>query len=53
MNGFIAAALATLEQVHRSPVTQSRQVTTAFVGFAVMIGLPAFLVYWARKRFMP
>jgi hypothetical protein len=53
MHSLITAALAALEQVRRSPLTQTRQLTTAFVGLVVMIALPAVLVYWARKRFRP
>jgi len=30
-----------------------RQVMSAIVGLALMIVLPAILVYWARKRWRP
>lgn len=53
VNTLLAAATATLEQVRTNPVTQTRQVITAFVGLGVMIALPTALFYWARKRFRP
>jgi hypothetical protein len=53
VNELIAAAAATLEQLRKSPVSQVRQLTTAFVGLAVIVTLPAILVYWARKRWRP
>ena len=53
VNTLTAAAIAILEQVRRNPVSQTRQVISAFVGLGAIIAVPAVLVYWARKRFRP
>ena len=53
VNTLIAAAIATLEQMRSNPVTQTRQLISAFVGLGVIVAVPAVLVYWARKRFRP
>jgi hypothetical protein len=53
VNTLNAAAMTILEQMRRNPITQTRQVISAFVGLGVIVALPAVLVYWARKRFRP
>jgi hypothetical protein len=52
-NTLNAAAIAMLEQMRRNPVSQTRQLTSAFLGLGLIVALPAILVYWARKRFRP
>lgn len=53
MSSLSAAALALLEQVRPTPVGRAQQMFKAFVGLAVIIVLPAVMVWWARKKYRP
>ena len=48
-----SALLALTEQMQQHPVARVQQTIKAFVGLAVIIVLPAAMIWWARKRFRP
>lgn len=52
---YLLLALAKLQQmpVRVSPVTRSRQLIVATIGFIAMIAIPAVAIYYARKRWRP
>ena len=52
---YLLSALAELQQLQGrvSPVTRTRQLIVATIGFIAMIAIPALAIYYARKRWRP
>ena len=49
----IRNAIDLVEQARRNPTGQVMQLIKAFIGLALIVVVPAILVYWARKRWRP
>lgn len=52
---YLLLALTELQQLPArvSPAVRTRQLIIATIGFVAMIAIPAFAIYWARKRWRP